>query len=78
MNKVNRNKGFVTFSRRLRKKFVGRTDDADTDSGSDADFNINDELKADEPAEEEKKQKIQHGNIELLQKRYCIPFHDYQ
>ncbi|CAF1235979.1 unnamed protein product [Adineta ricciae] len=54
--------------RRLRKKFVGRTDDADTDSGSDEDFNINDELKADEPGEEEKKQKIQHGNIELLQK----------
>lgn len=71
---------FDTFSRRLRKKFVGRADDADTDSYSDEDFNIKDELKGDEgePGSEEKKQKIQHGNIELLQKRYRILFHDYQ
>ncbi|UJR23948.1 hypothetical protein I4U23_026916 [Adineta vaga] len=54
--------------RKLRTKFVGRADDADTDSYSDSDFNADGELKSSDPVDEEKKQKIERGNIELLQK----------
>jgi hypothetical protein len=52
-------------------KFVGRADDADTDSYSDSDFD-----RIDYPERtlgtmtEEEKFKVEHNNLELLEKRY--------
>lgn len=47
---------------------MGRADDADTDSGSDADYAIENDLPT-EPADNEKREKAARGNLELFQKR---------
>lgn len=54
----------------MRAKFIGRADDADTDSYSDSDFDNNkiiDENAAD--VDENMKKKMDNINKELLEKR---------
>jgi hypothetical protein len=61
---------FFYYSKKLRQKIIGRTDDADTDSYSDEDFDIDEEaLKLGGAADEKEKLKVEHNNIELLEKR---------
>ncbi|CAF1313663.1 unnamed protein product [Adineta steineri] len=54
--------------KKLRTRIKGRADDADTDSYSDSDFNEADKLKSGVPIDEEKQNRIERGNIELLEK----------
>ncbi len=58
------------FSTKFRRKFVGRQDDADTDSHSDSDFNGNEEADAATTLmSKEDKLKKQKVSLELLEKR---------
>ena len=56
--------------RKFRRKFVGRTDDADTDSHSDSDFDADEGIEGTSRLIDEKeKLKVDFNNIELLEKR---------
>ncbi|CAF1188878.1 unnamed protein product [Rotaria sordida] len=54
---------------KLRRKLAGRADDADTDTGSDSDFEVvQDSEKKFETVDKNAKIKMQHNDIELLEK----------
>ena len=55
------------FRKKMQKKFIGRMDDADTDSHSDEDFRVEEDLT--KPIDEMDKLKNQQNDIELLKKR---------
>lgn len=58
------------FSIKLRRKFVGRQDNADTDSHSDSDFDGKEAGGLAAGMSEEDKLKAQQSNLELLEKRF--------
>ena len=61
------------FSKKFRVKFVGRADDADSDSYSDSEFEgIDDQDMAEDatPLTEEEKMRMRHNHKELLEKRF--------
>lgn len=61
----------------MGQKFVGRADDADTDSHSDEDFDgREDEEKTEDPADIAEKFKMNYNNIELLEKGFVFLFSD--
>ncbi len=60
---------FFSCSKKFRAKFVGRTDDADTDSGSDSDFLVGEDGQTSGPIDVEKQIRTERSNLELLEKR---------
>ncbi|CAF1400273.1 unnamed protein product [Rotaria magnacalcarata] len=55
--------------KKIRSKFIGRTDDADTDSYSDSDFDDNANTNNNgQPLDENAQKRMQYNNIELLEK----------
>ena len=61
---------FFLLEKKYRAKLTGKADDADTDSYSDPDFEIEDDNDKNGPLDEKEKIRNANINLELLAKRF--------